>query len=82
MRIQRRWVQVEKHGPQIEGLPFFEGFHGAGKAIVDVRRFEKWLEASQGVELMSPEDEADRAKAYDEMERGNAIDLREAMKEW
>ena len=73
---------MEKHDPHIEGLPFFEGFHGTGKAIVDVKRFERWLEEAQGVELMSPEDEADRAKAYDEMKRGKALDLREAMKEW
>ncbi|MEW6665074.1 MAG: hypothetical protein AB1512_07625 [Thermodesulfobacteriota bacterium] len=73
---------MEKHNPPIEGLPFFEGFQEAGKAIVDVKRFEKWLEEAQGVELMSPEDEVDRANAYDELKSGKALDLREAMKEW
>ena len=73
---------MEKHSAPIEGLPFFEGFQGAGKAIVDVKRFEQWLEESQGIELMSSEDEADRAKAYDELSKGKALDLREAIKEW
>ena len=73
---------MEKHNLPIEGLPFFEGFHETGKAIVDVKRFETWLEEAQGVELMSPEDEADRDKAFNELKRGKALDLREAMKEW
>ncbi len=73
---------MEKNNLPIEELPFFEGFHGAGKAIVDVKKFEQWLEEAQAIEMMSPQDEEDRKKAYDELEKGKALDLREAMKEW
>ncbi len=66
----------------IERLPFFKGFHSKGKAIVDVKVLEEWLTRNQGIELLSKEDERDRKQAYEELEKGAALDLREAMDKW
>ena len=66
----------------IERLPFFKGFQSKGKAIIDIKILEKWLIENQGVELLSEEDEEDRKRAYEELKRGEAIDLRQAIKKW
>jgi hypothetical protein len=34
------------------------------------------------LEILSPEDEFERRQAYDEMERGATLNLREAIKKW
>ena len=66
----------------IEKLPFFKGFHSKGKAIVDVKVLEEWLTKNKGIELLSEEDERDRGQAFEELERDEALDLREALKKW
>jgi erythromycin esterase-like protein len=66
----------------IEDMPFFEAHHAKGKAIIDLEAFERWLVETQGFDLLSTEDELDRAQAFKELKRGEALDLREAMEEW
>jgi hypothetical protein len=66
----------------IEKLPFFEGFYGKGKAIVDIKSFEEWLNETQGSEFLNDEDEIDRREAFEELEKGESLDLLEATKEW
>jgi PHD/YefM family antitoxin component YafN of YafNO toxin-antitoxin module len=36
----------------------------------------------EDLELLSPEDEIERQEAYDELERGETLNLREAIKNW
>ena len=66
----------------IERLPFFKGFHSKGQAIVDVKILESWLTENQGIALLSKEDEQDRKRAYEELEKGESMDLLEVMKKW
>ena len=66
---------------RIEEFPFFRTFQGEDKAVIDVKAFEKWIRELD-IDLLSEEDKKDRKEAYEELERGEAIDLKEAMKEW
>ena len=36
----------------------------------------------EDLEILSPEDEIERHEAYDEMKRGETLNLREAVKNW
>jgi hypothetical protein len=36
----------------------------------------------EDLEILSPEDEIERREAYDEMKRGETLNLREAIKNW
>jgi hypothetical protein len=64
----------------IETFPFFKGYYGQGKAIIDIVLLEKWL--NENYEIMSDDDESDRKSAYEELERGESLNLKEAMNEW
>lgn len=64
----------------IEAFPFFKGYYGPDKAIVDIVLLEKWL--SENYEIMSDDDESDRKTAYEELERGDALNLKETINEW
>ncbi|NWH06882.1 hypothetical protein [Desulfobacter latus] len=68
----------------IEKMPFFNSFlpGGNSKAVIDVRAFHLWLKDVQHLDFLSDADEQDRTKAYEELENGHAIDLKEAMNEW
>ena len=67
---------------KIEEFPFFRSFDQAKeRAVIDVEVFEKWL-SELDVDLLTPEDKAERDEAYKELEKGEALDLNEAMKEW
>jgi hypothetical protein len=68
----------------IEKLPFFNSFlpGGDSKAVIDVKAFHLWLEEVQHLDFLSEADEQDRTKAYQELEKGHAKDLKEAMNEW
>ena len=69
---------------KIEKLPFFNSFLTGSKdeAVIDVKAFHLWLENVQHLDFLSEVDEKDRTKAYEELESGHAIDLKEAMNEW
>ncbi len=64
----------------IENFSFFKGYHNEGSAIIDIALLEKFLE--ENFEVMTDEDEADRKTAYEELEKGNSLDLKEAMSKW
>ncbi len=75
-------MSIEKHN--IENLPFFHSFipDAPTKAVIDIREFNLWLKRVQHLEFLSDSEEADRAEAYKELENGEALDLKDAMKEW
>ena len=68
----------------IEKLPFFHSFlqNSPTKAVIDVKAFDLWLQRVQHMDFLSNADEAERAEAYQELEKGNALDLKEVLKEW
>ena len=66
----------------IEDMPFFEAHHAKGKAIINLKAFERWLVETQEFDLLSSEDEVDRTQAFEELRKGEALDLGGAMKEW
>jgi len=70
---------MEKNMSPIEKMPFFVTFHGKNKAVIDIKAFEKWIDDA---EFLSREDKQDREQAFEDLERGAALDLSEAMKEW
>ncbi len=70
---------MEENIPLIEKMPFFVTFHSKNKAIIDIKAFEKWI---YDAEFLSWENERDRKQAFEELERGEALDLSEVMKEW
>lgn len=54
-------------------------------AVIPVEEFEALLldaPAAPGAERLSPAEEKDRRQAYEELARGQALDLGEAMEEW
>ena len=65
----------------IEESPFFRTLQGKHRAVIDVKAFEKWLNQLD-VDLLTEEDMEDRKQAFEEFGKGEALDLREAMKEW
>ena len=68
----------------IEKLPFFQSFTSGAKtkAVIDVQAFNVWLEQVQHIDFLSDVEETERVDAYKEFESGQALDLKEAMKEW
>ena len=66
---------------RIEEFPFFRTLQGRDRAVIDVEAFEKWLNELD-IDLLTEEDMEDRKEAFEELGRGEALDLREAMKEW
>ena len=68
----------------IEKLPFFHSFmqDSPTKAVIDVKAFNLWLQKVQHMDFLSNADEVERAEAYQELEKGKALDLKEALKEW
>ena len=75
-------MSIEKQN--IEKLPFFHSFipEAPTKAVIDIREFNLWLERVQHLEFLSDSEEIDRVEAYNELESGEALDLKDAMKEW
>ncbi len=75
-------MTIEKHN--IEHLPFFHSFipDAPTKAVIDIREFNLWLQRVHHLEFLSDSEEAGRAEAYKELENGEALDLKDAMKEW
>ncbi len=68
---------------RIETMPFFKSFAPDGAALVDPEAFDHWLEAlDQGDLVLGDEDAQAREEALVEAARGEALDLREAMKQW
>jgi len=65
----------------IEKFPFFRTLQGKDRAVIDVKAFEKWLNELD-VDLLTDEDKKDRKEAFEELGKGEALDLWEAMKEW
>ncbi len=56
-----------------------------GKPAFAVIPIAMWRDMQAHVaeaEALSPEDEADRAEAFAELERGEALELQEAMDQW
>jgi len=43
--------------PLIQEMPFFEGFHSNGKAIIDTDAFEKWVREVLGDNLKYKQDQ-------------------------
>lgn len=70
---------MEQNTSLIEKMPFFVNFHSKNKAIINIEAFDKWI---YDAEFLSLEDERDRKQAFEELEKGEALDLPEAMKEW
>ena len=66
---------------RIEEFPFFKTLQGKDRAIIDVKAFEDWLK-DLDVDLLTEEDMKDRKQAFEELAKGEALDLREAMKKW
>lgn len=68
----------------IEKMPFFNSFlpGGNSKAVIDVKAFHLWLKDVQHMDFLSEADEQDRTDAYEELEGGHVIDLKEALTEW
>jgi len=64
----------------IEKLPFFKGYHGQGKAVVDIALLEKWI--NENYEIITEEDDSDRKSAYEELESGKSLDLKKVINEW
>jgi len=60
---------------------FFRTLQGNDRAVIDIRAFEKCLN-ELNVDLLTDEDVKDRKQAFEEFGKGEALDLREAMKEW
>lgn len=50
--------------------------------IVPVEQWRAILAELEGEARLSPADEEQRRQAYEELDRGEALDLREAMGEW
>ncbi|MCD4676737.1 MAG: hypothetical protein K8S18_12200 [Desulfobacula sp.] len=75
-------MTVEKNN--IEKLPFFHSFipDSSTKAVIDINAFHLWLEGVQHMDFLSDTEEIERTEAYQELESGEALDLKEAMKEW
>ncbi len=68
----------------IENMPFFNSFlpGGGSKAVIDVKAFHLWLKDAQHMDFLSEADEQDRSEAYEELESGHIIDIKEALTEW
>ncbi|MBW1998916.1 MAG: hypothetical protein JRJ29_13255 [Deltaproteobacteria bacterium] len=66
---------------RIEQFPFFKTFQDKENAVIDVKAFENWIRELD-IDLLTEEDEADRKEAFEELAKGEAINLRKAMKEW
>jgi len=66
---------------RIEEFPFFRTLEGRDRAVIDIKAFEKWLNELD-VDLLTDEDKEDRKQAFEELGKGEALDLQEAMKEW
>ncbi|MBW1930964.1 MAG: hypothetical protein JRH08_15860 [Deltaproteobacteria bacterium] len=66
---------------RIEEFPFFRTLQGKDRAIIDVKAFEDWLK-DLDIDLLTEEDMKDRKQAFEELGKGEALDLREAIKEW
>jgi len=69
------------HDQKIQNMPFFKGFQGRDKALIDIPSFWKWLEDEDFI-FMDEEDIKDREVAMDEHEKGQTIDLKTAVEEW
>ena len=66
---------------RIEEFPFFRTYKDKDKAIIDIKAFEKWI-SELDVDLLTEEDRRDREQAFEELKKGEALDLKEAIKEW
>ncbi|MBW1731548.1 MAG: hypothetical protein JRH08_11340 [Deltaproteobacteria bacterium] len=65
----------------IEEFPFFRTLQGKHRAVIDVKAFEKWPNELD-VDLLTDEDVKDRRDAFEELEKGEALDLQAGMKKW
>jgi len=61
----------------------------SGKRSAVILPLEEWKSITakinvlrEDLEILSPEDESERREAYDEMKRGETLNLREAIKNW
>ena len=61
----------------------------SGKRTAVIVPLEDWKSITEKInalqedlEILSPEDEIERREAYDELKRGNTMNLREAVKNW
>jgi len=61
----------------------------SGKRSAVIMPLEEWKAIAakinafrEDLEILSPEDEIERRDAYDELKRGNTLNLREAIKNW
>jgi len=53
--------------------------------VVSLKEWEKIMakvRAFEEIEFLTPEDERDRKRAVSELQKGEALDLREALREW
>ena len=75
-------MSIEKQ--TIEKMPFFHSFvsNSTTKVIIDVREFNLWLERVQHMDFLSDAEDRERTDAYNELETGHALNLKDAMKEW
>jgi len=61
----------------------------SGKRSAVIVPLEEWESIAakinafrEDLEILSPEDEIERREAYDELKRGETLNLREAIKNW
>ena len=61
----------------------------SGKRSAVIVALEEWESITakinafrEDLEILSPEDEIERREAYDELKRGETLNLREAIKNW
>lgn len=68
----------------IKEFPFFHSHisNSDSMAVIDVNKFNDWLERLTSVDILSDDDIDDRKQAYDEYNQGMSLNLKDAMKEW
>ncbi len=68
----------------IKKMPFFQSFipNSNTKAIIDINEFNIWLEQLGQVDFLSESDEKERTDAYNELQSGQALNLKDAMERW
>jgi hypothetical protein len=66
---------------RIETLPFFKTYGAKGEAVIDIDGFWEWI-SDGDFALMNDRDLEDRREAFEEHERGESVDLKDAVDQW
>lgn len=68
----------------IKDFPFFHSHipNSDSMAVIDVGKFNDWMNQLTSIDLLSGDDIIDREQAFNELAHGKALSLKDAMREW